>query len=299
MTNRTNRCILCGSGRKSKEYAIGSKGIYKCDSCGLIFTLPQNRLTQFSEKQKAIYEGEMYRKMYFSIRKKICHRAEKRLEEISSYRTTGSILDEGCSYGFFLEVASEKGWESYGTEINKPAADYSRKLGAKVSNCFTEDAKLKKNFFDAITMWDVLEHTENPVKHLIFVRGLLKKGGIIAVQLPNIDSIASKIAGKKWAWLCPDDHMYHFSVKTLTRAIKEAGYDMIEMRTWEDPTVIVDSIVARIKSDNNKAMNSAIDKIAIPFYIFMNKVGFLFYPYHWIIKKYNKGGLILAYAKNK
>ena len=98
------------------------------------------------------------------------------------------ILDLGCGYGYFLDMASKRGWEPNGVEVVQDAVkSCGKKIGYK--NVFQgklKEACLSGKFFDAITLWDVLAIVDNPYNELKECNRLLKKGGIIGIRSRNV-----------------------------------------------------------------------------------------------------------------
>jgi 2-polyprenyl-3-methyl-5-hydroxy-6-metoxy-1,4-benzoquinol methylase len=98
------------------------------------------------------------------------------------------ILDVGCGYGYFLNMASKRGWEPNGVEVVQDAVKschdklgYENVFQGKLKEvCFSEKS------FDAITLWDVLAIVDNPYNELEECNRLLKKGGLIGIRTRNI-----------------------------------------------------------------------------------------------------------------
>ncbi|MEZ4580535.1 MAG: class I SAM-dependent methyltransferase [Caldilineaceae bacterium] len=92
----------------------------------------------------------------------------------------GALLDVGCAAGTFLLAMSHWGLDGNGVELN--AAEVARqtreRYGLDVIAGTLEDAHLAPAQFDAVTMWDVLEHVYDPAQTLREIHRLLKPGGI-------------------------------------------------------------------------------------------------------------------------
>jgi len=99
-----------------------------------------------------------------------------------------SILDVGCGYGYFLEMASHKKWRTKGVEVAKIAVEESRKrFGDK--NIFygtLREAEFDDDSFDAVTCWDVLAYVENPAGELKECFRILKNGGKLGIRTRNV-----------------------------------------------------------------------------------------------------------------
>ena len=100
-----------------------------------------------------------------------------------------SLLDVGCGFGYFLELASRNSWNTYGVEIVDSAVEVARnKLGEKnIYHGSLRNAHYLDEYFDAITLWDVLVMVENPIEELRECYRILKGGGKIGIRVRNVD----------------------------------------------------------------------------------------------------------------
>jgi 2-polyprenyl-3-methyl-5-hydroxy-6-metoxy-1,4-benzoquinol methylase len=154
----------------------------------------------------------------------------KRIIQIKKYVNSGRLLDVGCALGFFLDEA-KKDFDTYGVEISKFAAEYaSEKLGLQVSNKKFLDVEFEDEFFDCITMWDVIEHLPDPILNLKKAYKLLKSEGLLVLSTGNIDSFMSKLMGKHWHLLLPPQHIYYFSQDTIKKLLKKTGFKVIAIK---------------------------------------------------------------------
>jgi len=150
------------------------------------------------------------------------------------------ILDVGCGYGYFLNMASKRGWEPNGVEVVQNAVNRCRdKLGYE--NVFQgklKEACLSEKSFDAITLWDVLAIVDNPYNELEECNRLLKKGGLIGIRTRNISfqtfvyrmfNLIKRIALRfdlKEPYVF---NRYCFSSKSIHTLLSRAGFVNIEI----------------------------------------------------------------------
>ena len=83
-----------------------------------------------------------------------------------------------------------------------------------------------KESIDAITMWDYLEHSSDPLGDLSICSSLLKQGGVILLSIPNVDSWSYRLLGKKWIGFKNIEHLYFFSRNTIEKLARAAGLTM-------------------------------------------------------------------------
>jgi 2-polyprenyl-3-methyl-5-hydroxy-6-metoxy-1,4-benzoquinol methylase len=139
---------------------------------------------------------------------------------------TRRLLDVGCHIGVMVELAQERGWEAWGIEPSTWAAEQARARGLRVITGTLADAGLEKNYFDVVTMWDVIEHLTNPAAELRHVQRVLKRGGIFAIHTIDIESWFARLMGKRWPWLM-EMHLYYFSPRTLGKMLEQTGFQVI------------------------------------------------------------------------
>ena len=77
------------------------------------------------------------------------------------------LLDVGAHVGVFVEVACERGWEASGLEPSRWAVEEGRRRGLTMHQGTLRDAELDAASYDAVTMWDVVEHLVDPMGDLV------------------------------------------------------------------------------------------------------------------------------------
>jgi len=151
-----------------------------------------------------------------------------RFNLISKYiKSPGRVLDIGASIGTFLSIYKDHGWEVLGID---PSRTTATKKGIKIINGYIEEVKFPENYFDLVILNHTLEHLDNPVLVLKKVNKILKKGGIVFVDVPNAGGLGSKILGSKWAFRCPEEHKWQFTKKSLSSVFKKSGFEILY---WE------------------------------------------------------------------
>jgi 2-polyprenyl-3-methyl-5-hydroxy-6-metoxy-1,4-benzoquinol methylase len=140
------------------------------------------------------------------------------------------LLDVGCGVGSALLWARERGWDTVGVEMDAEAVEVARSSGLQVLEGTVESADLANQYFDAISLSQVLEHTFSPTNVLIRCRHLLRPGGVLLVAVPNFASYFRATMNEAWPSLELPRHLYHFDERTLEKIALKCGLLIDEVR---------------------------------------------------------------------
>ena len=236
-------CNLCGSDDFKTLYRINGTTVVKCRKCNLIFVNPrmsQESLVQVYENDyfhRKVYEPnskEFYGYVdYLSDRTNIIKTFERVFRHIENYKTKGKLLDVGCAFGFFLDLARKKGWDAVGTELSSRGCSYARdKLNLFVHQNTLSGVVLSPEDFDLVTMFDVIEHLPDPLAGLCKINRSMKRDGLLAVTTADADSLLARILGPKLEDVRRiNEHLYIFSRKTIKDMLEKAGFRVLKIKT--------------------------------------------------------------------
>lgn len=166
------------------------------------------------------------------------------------YPESGKVLDIGCGNGVSLLEMQKKGIEAYGIEEDRNLEKPAKELGLNVEIGNIYDSKYPDNFFDYVTLNQVLEHIPEPERFLIAINKKLKSSGVVIASFPNFNSVYRKLCGKKWIhWHVPF-HLNHFSKKSLEILANKSGFKIKKYRivtptTWS--ILQVENIIFKLK----------------------------------------------------
>lgn len=231
-------CNLCGNTATRPYCPQNGRGLVQCAECGLVYVGEQPQPEELYALYGETYfhndeSGEVGYTDYLADEANIRKTVNKRFDHIEKFAAqNGRMLDVGCALGFFIDEASQRGWQVEGLDVSQYAVDYVRaRFGYTVYNGSLSDVALPQAAYDLVTMYDVIEHVPDPRGYMQAVSDLLRTGGIFELATPDVGSLPARLTGKRWiGYKLSDEHVYYFSVKTLTRMLDETGFDVVHVR---------------------------------------------------------------------
>jgi SAM-dependent methyltransferase len=223
---RHAKCGVCGSAEFDHLWTKDGFGYVRCVQCGLVRVDPQLLMSEVSRIYSIGYQGKQNAQC--GGRNPFLYRSL--LKSLQPYWDLGRILDVGCFTGKFLSAAEEAGWCGCGLELSADAVEYCcSELGfdARQGTLVTTD--FERESFDVVTMFDVIEHFQEPLRNLQKAVQLLRPGGLLYIETPNYSSALRLLLGKQWSVFFPW-HFYYFDAKTLARTLEMAGLSVVRVQ---------------------------------------------------------------------
>lgn len=138
------------------------------------------------------------------------------------------VLEVGCGDGRTLAAMLAAGWDVHGIEPDAGKAEAARaRVGAYRVSRATLSSVDVTGPADAVVSFHVVEHTRDPVGVLVAMRRLLRPGGLVWCEVPDIDGAAEPLEGSWWQWA----HLYDFAAPTLRAAMERAGLVDVEIHS--------------------------------------------------------------------
>ena len=232
-------CPLCAAPAFKNVRREPEGQLVQCEDCEFLYVWPRPT----GEELKALYD------QYFShsgLASALSFRTPvfvQCLRELERLHLTGSrLLDVGCGTGEFVAHAISCGWDAAGIESSAMAAQFARlEKGLPVDQAVLKTAPFPPESFDVITLLDVLEHLLDPREELGRIYGLLKPGGVTVVRLPNTlfhlpkAKLISRL-GISESSLEMRYHLNHFTPKTLSGALRAAGFGLLSVKVGAPET---------------------------------------------------------------
>jgi SAM-dependent methyltransferase len=201
------RCNLCRSDNAKPifrlcDYRLRVDDVewtaVRCRNCGLGYLNPRPTAEEVARYYPSEYFGE-----------RAAHGA--RYQRFARYlpNTGRRLLDIGTARGDFLALMRDRGWTVTGIE---PFADAGNPYQLEIhKQHFPDECDLPDESYDVVTAWAVFEHLHDPARAFEECSRLLRPGGLLIVQVPNLRSIHSR-------WALQEDvprHLYFFDESTL------------------------------------------------------------------------------------
>lgn len=328
----SERCEVC-AGRDFKFIIRQDKyKILRCRRCGLVFSYPlpsDEELDAFYQnfsfnEFEGRFAGENQKIGEYVTRKQI-----NLLGRLGQDINRGRFLDIGCGNGYYLFGAKACGFETFGVEKDKTAAEYARShYGARVFSCGLKECSFPDKYFDIVKMRQFIEHLPNPAEYLREVNRILKTAGMLILETVNTRSLETitrlyfldafkKIKSympelsvskklllsirREWAFTDPPRHLYGFSRNNLEAILINNGFSPLRSLT----AVMGDKVhypvskghLSFLRQNEKDALGRLYKKSKI-MYVFY---GLMFKPAMAILKLYIKlfglGSHLIIYAK--
>ena len=232
-------CACCGGFDFKPALVCEDFSFVRCVSCGLVQRNPQPVKDEIIARYSAVFGGdylsyELENEAAFLKLQQLALRDAKfdELEKtLFRAKEPPSVIDVGCATGALLADLRNRGWRVTGVEIS-PCAEYAKKeRRLDVRNIPFEENKFSQENFDVILASHLIEHLNDPASFLTEVNRVLKEGGRIFITTPNISGFQARLYGGRWRSAI-FDHLYLFSVRTLSKMLKKAGFKIERIRTW-------------------------------------------------------------------
>lgn len=231
------KCICCQS-TKIIPRPLGLDRYYGCIGCGLLFML-RDKSADTRDVLISHYQNVDPHETVADSKQAFFNSSLRYLSSKTRQRQK-SLLDVGCGYGYFLDLAARDGWNISGVEVVSAAVERAKeKVGTK--NIFTgplKEARYSDNAFDAITLWDILDMVEDPYEELRECFRIMEQGGVIGIRVRNVTFqkkayrlylLFGKIASRLMLKRPFVFHPYCFTGKSIHHLLLRSGFTKIEI----------------------------------------------------------------------
>jgi SAM-dependent methyltransferase len=235
-------CPVCEARAPHEQVMV--KHVYhyrRCRGCGVLYAVPRpsraalvRRLGELAAAPPALSPAEQAQALQ-AVRYRIeCLRRH--------HPAARSVLDIGAGNGAFVAAAQQAGLTALGVDL-APGGARVPGVEVLVGDLLAEGPEalpLRPGSWDAVTLWDTVEHLAAPLPVLRQALALLSPGGILVVETPNERGLSARLRGAEWWVFGPSDHLVMFSRATLALALRCAGGRVVALETrqlcpWAPP----------------------------------------------------------------
>jgi SAM-dependent methyltransferase len=135
------------------------------------------------------------------------------------------LLDVGCSKGGFLLTCRES-FDVEGVELNAATAEAARRAGLSVHTGLLEQLP-GSDRYDVITMLQLIEHVTRPLDLMLQAKRLLKPGGYLYLNTPNVDSLSFRYLREYHVHVRSIGHVSLLTETCLRELARQAGLEVV------------------------------------------------------------------------
>ncbi|KJU82055.1 C-methyltransferase [Candidatus Magnetobacterium bavaricum] len=235
--------VLLSDAKDPVKYQTKELGICYCPECVFGFLMqPLN-----SQELDILY-SKLYTFRPSDISKSDVVFMKTISEHLKELQGVVNVLEVGCHDGYFLNMLSKLGLKCTGFEPSPSGKiGYQRYSGLKIYNEFFNPI-LCSDSYDLICLRMVLEHINDPISFLKSLKNVLKPGGYLYVEIPDLEYQITNLFFNDFHF----EHCAYFTIKSAVEIIKKAGFYIY------DQIKISNNILTLIFVENESLFNSAI-----------------------------------------
>ena len=214
-------CVACGGSTARRLYAVNGFDVVRC-SCGLARTAVAADFDPASIYTEDYFQGGQHDGYADYAGSRDALRAEFRRTLEALPVRSGTLIEIGCAYGFFLDEAAQR-FDVCGVEVSDAARAACLERGHVVAREL-DDAILARGPFDAAVMLDVIEHLSDPGDVLARISGAMRPGAPRVITTRDFGSARARGVGNRWRRMTPPPHQWFLSKQTLGALLARHGF---------------------------------------------------------------------------
>jgi 2-polyprenyl-3-methyl-5-hydroxy-6-metoxy-1,4-benzoquinol methylase len=221
-------CVICKDSPEGVKF-IDTEDVcfVKCPECSLIWKIrPEEDPTDYAD-------GDYFSRMgYNDNRKRKIKKSLRQLKIVEKYaQNKENLLEIGCSKGYFLHAATERGWNVTGVDISDHAVEYCKSLGLDAHKLNISELPSLGKKFDAIVLKHVFEHLPDPVGTFNVFHEILNKNGVVFLDIPHASYYKAALLKEKSKYYNIKyggaQHYYYYTPEIMERLFKNNGFDVL------------------------------------------------------------------------
>ncbi len=232
----TTACWLCGAAG-APDPALGNAGFSRCPECGFLFQPSRASAEEEARRYDAGYFEEYAERgggegHYDDDDAQRRLEARARVRFVGRWAPPGALIEIGAASGYFIDAARTQGWSAEGVEPAGDMALRARERGLPVRQGTLATAAQSMEPVDLLCAWHVLEHLPEPRAAVGLMRRLLRPGGRLVLELPNVASVLAARRTTRWLHLDPGAHVAHYGPRQVRQLLSAGGFDVDHLETF-------------------------------------------------------------------
>jgi 2-polyprenyl-3-methyl-5-hydroxy-6-metoxy-1,4-benzoquinol methylase len=226
-------CSIAFDPARNVRWTKDGFDVVRCPSCRLLFRADLPAPAELD----AIYTLDYFKASEDDGQGYLDYVADEEVHRLAAKRRLallgdpdGALLDVGAAAGFFVAEARARGWDARGIDIADSMLEWGRReVGVPLEHATLADVDELPGSLAAVTMWDYLEHSLDPVADLRRVHDLLRPSGTVALSTGDAATVVARISGSRWHLLTPHHHNYFFTRATLRMLLEQTGFELLRI----------------------------------------------------------------------
>jgi SAM-dependent methyltransferase len=202
--------------------------ILLCESCGTGITQPEMSVSELNKYYPSSYGAVLSRRNVFRVLQFFKYLLDLRRMNGFLEKSQSNYLDLGAGQGEFVKFLRSRGLIADGIEISESERTISKlRNGIELFEGSAENIDVNRKY-DCVTLRHVLEHVDDPTLTIDLIRDkVLLEGGLVAIFVPNFQSLERKIFGVYWHGFDIPRHRFHFTLEGLTTLLEARGFNVV------------------------------------------------------------------------
>jgi predicted Zn finger-like uncharacterized protein len=227
--------VGCGARFEVSDVDLPEGRLLRCSACGQLVS--QISETAYRASMQAFDSPEFDRPSPAEVERRR-GTAARRLTRIGKLLDTTAtrlkLLDVGCSRGDFVAAAADLGLHAEGVEPAAHIAEGARRAGRTVHTGQLEEQRFPAHSFDAVTLFEVIEHLKEPIALLRECHRILRPGGVLLLSTGNGESWTADAMKGRWDYFQIErdaGHVSFFNPRSITLLARRTGFSVARLRS--------------------------------------------------------------------
>ena len=257
----TYECNLCSEPFQKPVYEpLGTRRESKvlvCENCGLCQTIQSN---DPESGKRTLSSDAGWGNVRHAKGVRLEAQKENLIRTLKSLPPKAIVLDLGSSRGQFIKWCKSvfPDFQFVGIESDQSIAETFESEEHRIYvDRFEDIPNLGNQKFDFIFCNHTLEHVDNAVQAIEFVKSYLQADGILWIDVPNLEGINDLQVIEEFFI---DKHMYHFELNTLKNLLHHCNFE-IQNSFGDDLNIVLTATPT--KTTKPVLLNSKITRLDI------------------------------------